>query len=89
MCLGQGGPVDTTATHYLLLQKIQIGFTCLVLLFWCRLTRVVPDKIQVCVCVCVCVWHQLTRADKFGTSSLGYPGITVKQQTQGSTVQHR
>ena len=52
------GPADATATHYLFLQKIQIGFTFLVLSFWCRLTRVVPDKIQegrkmVCVYVCV------------------------------------
>jgi len=39
-------------------------FTLLVLPFWCRLTRVVPDKIQedrktvvvVCVCVSVHVW---------------------------------
>jgi len=37
---------DTTATHYLLLQWIQIGFTFLVLPFWYRLTRVVPDIVQ-------------------------------------------
>jgi len=37
------GPADTTATHCLLLQEIQIG---LVLPFWYQLTRVVPDKIQ-------------------------------------------
>ena len=37
---------DATATHYLLLQEIQIGFTFLVVPFWCRLTWVVPDKIQ-------------------------------------------
>jgi len=32
--------------------RIQIG-----LLFWCRLTRVVPEKgpLKGCVCVCVCV----------------------------------
>ena len=40
------GPADTTATHYLLLQLIQIGFTFLVLPFWCQLTRVVPDSVQ-------------------------------------------
>jgi len=41
------GPADATTTHYLLLQQIQIGtFTFLVLPFWCRLTQVVPDKIQ-------------------------------------------
>ena len=45
-------------THYLLLQLIQIGFTFQVLPFWCRLTRVVPDKIQegrkTVVCGCGC-----------------------------------
>ena len=54
------GPADATVTHYLLLQQIQIGFTFLVLPFWCRLTRVVPDKIQravkwLCAFLCVCV----------------------------------
>ena len=39
-------PIDATATHYLLLQEIQIGFTFLVLPFWFRLTRVVPDDVQ-------------------------------------------
>ena len=59
------GPADATATHYLLLQEIQIGFTFLVLPFWFRLTRVVPDKIQdghkmvVCVCVYTCVFVAL------------------------------
>jgi len=51
--------------HCLSLQEIQSGFTFLVLPFWCRLTRVVPDKIQegrktvVCVgaCLCVCIQH--------------------------------
>jgi len=37
-------PADATATptptHYILLQYIQTGFTRMVLLFWCRLTRV-------------------------------------------------
>jgi len=38
------GPADATATHYLLLQYIQIGtLTFLVLPFWCRLIRVVLD----------------------------------------------
>jgi len=39
-------------THYLFLHKSR-----LVLPFWCRLTRIVPDKIQevrVHVCVCLC-----------------------------------
>jgi len=39
-------PADATATHYLLLQLIQIGFTCLVLPFWYRFTRVVLDTVQ-------------------------------------------
>jgi len=52
-------PADATAAHYLLLQQIQIGLTCLVLSFWYLLTRVVPNivhkssKMVVCVCVCV------------------------------------
>jgi len=37
---------DVTATHYFLLQKIQIGLTFLVLPFWYRLTWVVPDEVQ-------------------------------------------
>jgi len=40
------GPADAIATHYLLLQKIQIGFTVLVLPFWYQLTRVDPDEVQ-------------------------------------------
>jgi len=39
-------PADTTATHCLLFQEIQTGFTFLVLPFWYWLNRVVPDKIQ-------------------------------------------
>jgi len=38
------GPADAIATHYLLLQQIQIGFTRMVLLFWCQLTQVVLEK---------------------------------------------
>jgi len=38
------GPGDATAIHYLLLQLIQIGFTRMVLLFWCRLTQVVREE---------------------------------------------
>jgi len=55
------GLAEATATHYVLLQWVQTGFTFLVLPFWYRLTQVVPDKIQksrktiVCVCVCVSV----------------------------------
>jgi len=39
-------PADATATYYLLLQKIQIGFTFLVLPFWYWLTQVVQDSVQ-------------------------------------------
>jgi len=57
--LGRGadlhGPADATATHYLLFQYIQIGFTFLVSSFWYRLTRVVPDKIQRALVVVVVV----------------------------------
>jgi len=49
------GPADATATHYLLLQLIQIGFTFLVLPFWYRLTLVIPDKIQKSRETIVCV----------------------------------
>jgi len=46
------GPADATATHSLASQKSR-----LVLPFWYRLTRVVPERgpLNVCVCVCVCV----------------------------------
>ena len=76
MCLGQGadlhnGPADAIATQYRLLQQIQIGFTFLLLPFWCRLTQVVPDKIQagrkMVVCVCVCA---RTRASTICTMHL-------------------
>ena len=46
------GPADATATHCLLLQQNPD----LVLPFWYRLTRVVPDKGPLSVCVCVCGW---------------------------------
>jgi len=39
-------PADATATHCLLLQLIQIGFTFLVLPFWYWLTQVVPNTVQ-------------------------------------------
>jgi len=61
------GPADATATHYLLLQYIQIGFTFLVLPLWCWLTRLVLDWTKskravkrLCVCVCTCwILHML------------------------------
>jgi len=53
-------PADATATHYLLLQKIQIGFTRMVLLFWCRLTRVVLEKRPLNECSVVVVIQQGT-----------------------------
>jgi len=63
LCLGQGAELhiaqlNAVAAHFLLLQ-IQIGFTFMVLPFWCRLTWMVLDKVQegrkMIVCVCVCV----------------------------------
>jgi len=47
------GPADATATHCLFASVK----SRLVLPFWYRLTRVVPEKwpLNVCVCVCVCV----------------------------------
>jgi len=42
------GPADATATHCLLLSKIQIGLP-----FWYRLTRVVPEKGPLNGCVSV------------------------------------
>jgi len=46
------GPADATATHSLASVKSR-----LVLPFWYRLTRVVPEKgpLNGCVCVCVCL----------------------------------
>jgi len=50
VCLGQGADLHIA-------QLMPLPF--LVVPFWCRLTRVVPDKIQegrkTVVCVCVCV----------------------------------
>ena len=46
---------------FILLQKMHKMAKCT---FWCRLTRVVPDKVQRAVkwlCVCVCVCAQLFR----------------------------
>ena len=44
------GPADATATHCLLLPRLDLPF-------WYRLIRVVPEKgpLNVCVCVCACV----------------------------------
>jgi len=58
MCLGQGAGL-----HKAQMMPLPLTISCssksrLVLPFWCRLTRVVPDKIQEghkMVCVCV-VW---------------------------------
>jgi len=66
MCLGQG-----TDLHMAQLMPLPVTISCssksrLVLPFWCRVTRVVLDKIQeghkmvVCyVCVCVCISRTL------------------------------
>jgi len=41
------GPTDASATHYILLQKIQTGFiTFLILPSWYWLTQFVPDTVQ-------------------------------------------
>jgi len=40
------------STHCLLLQLIQIGFTRMVLLFWCRLTQFVLEKRPLNECSC-------------------------------------
>jgi len=52
ICLGRGADLHMAQL---------IGFTFLVLPFWCRLTRVVPDKIEegrkMVVYVCVCVLY--------------------------------
>jgi len=57
MCLGRGADL-----HMAQLMPLPLTISCsskssLVLPFWCRLTRVVPDKIQdgrkTVVCVCV------------------------------------
>jgi len=45
------GPADATATHCLASVKSR-----LVLPFWYRLTRVVPEKGPLNGCVCVCLW---------------------------------
>jgi len=61
LCLRQGADL-----HVAQLMALALIISCssksrLVLPFWCRLTWVVPDKIQecrkmvVCVCACVCV----------------------------------
>jgi len=60
ICLVRGADLHTAHT-FSCFGKIQIGFTFLVpvvLPFWYRLTRVVPDKgsLNVCVCVCVCLY---------------------------------
>jgi len=60
LCLGQGADLYTAQ-----LMPLPLTISCssksrLVLPFWCRLTRVVPDKIQegrkMVVCVCVYRW---------------------------------
>jgi len=50
-------PADATATHYPLLQEIQIGFTKIVLLFWCQLPRVALEKRPLNECSVV-VWYK-------------------------------
>jgi len=56
------GPRCITNPNFSCSSKSRLVLPFLVLPFWCRLTWIVPDKIQegrktvVCVCVCVCVW---------------------------------
>jgi len=45
-CTFAYGPADATATHYFLLQYIEIDFTFLDFPFWYQLTRTVQDKVQ-------------------------------------------
>ena len=70
LCLGQGADLRMAQ-----LMPLPLTISCssksrLVLPFWCRLTRVVPDKIQegrkMDVCVCVSpVIHNDTRLDSW------------------------
>ena len=61
MCPGQDADMHMAQVMPLPLTVSCSGKSRLVLPFWYRLTRVVPDTIQeghkmvVCVCVCVCV----------------------------------
>ena len=64
------GPADATATHCLF-ASVKSG---LVLLFWYRLTRVVPDKwwLNGCVCVCCttcCCRHCIARSIRSSRAS--------------------
>ena len=44
-------PADIISAHYLLLQLIQIGFTRMALLLWCRLTQVDLEKRPLNECI--------------------------------------
>ena len=55
MCRIAYGPADATATHCLLLQQIQIGFTFLVP---AHLGSPRKGPLNGCVCVTVVTWHQ-------------------------------
>jgi len=63
ICLGRGGDLHMAKPMPLPLTVSYSSKSRLVLPFWCRFTRVVPDKFQegrktvdcVCVCVCVCM----------------------------------
>ena len=56
------GPADATATHSLLLQKIQIGLP-----FWYRLTWTVPDKGPLNGCLCKATETKINETTKFKT----------------------
>ena len=57
ICLERGADLHMAQLMPLLMSLASVK-SRLVLPFWYRLTRVVPDKgpLNVCVCVCVCVY---------------------------------
>jgi len=69
------GPTDATATHYLLFQWIQIGFTRMVLHFWCRLTQVVLEKrpLNKCSCSSSSIHHIKSSSGISSSTSTRYP----------------
>ena len=84
MCLGQGADL-----YMAQLIPLPLTISCsrksrLILPFWCRLTRVVPDKIQedcktvVCVCVWQLIQNILEKGIKLVYSSVWKFGITMK-----------
>ena len=67
MCLGQGAGLHMAQLMPLLLTISCSSKSRLVLPFWCRLTWVVPDKIQeghkqLCMCVCACSFLRVMKS---------------------------